>query len=144
MKLKFKIQACQTRAVQAVVDCFEGQPNTTGISYRLDPGILKQQKIDAEFGQARISYSDILESGFKNDEIYLNESQLLKNIQEVQKGDNLPLNQSVKEFKRLKKNKYQFDSNYTQKALDIAPFNLDIEMETGTGKTYCYTKTIFE
>ena len=25
-----------------------------------------------------------------------------------------------------------------------APVNLDVEMETGTGKTYCYIKTIFE
>jgi restriction endonuclease len=24
------------------------------------------------------------------------------------------------------------------------PFNLDVEMETGTGKTYCYIKTMFE
>ena len=23
-------------------------------------------------------------------------------------------------------------------------FNLDVEMETGTGKTYCYIKSIFE
>ncbi len=27
---------------------------------------------------------------------------------------------------------------------NISQVNLDIEMETGTGKTYCYTKTFFE
>ena len=37
MKLKFKKQAYQTLAVESVVDCFKGRPNTTGISYRIDP-----------------------------------------------------------------------------------------------------------
>ena len=40
MKLKFKTQAYQTAAVQAVVDCFKGQPpHHGGIRYRLDPGV---------------------------------------------------------------------------------------------------------
>ena len=44
MKLKFKTQAYQTAAVQAVVDCFKGQPpaRPEAISYRIDPG--KQAK----------------------------------------------------------------------------------------------------
>ena len=44
MKLKFKTQAYQTAAVQAVVDCFKGQPpsSSEAISYRIDPG--KQAK----------------------------------------------------------------------------------------------------
>ena len=42
MKLKFKTQAYQTAAVQAVVDCFKGQvPHHGGIRYRLDPGSQK-------------------------------------------------------------------------------------------------------
>ena len=42
MKLKFKTQAYQTAAVQAVVDCFKGQePQHGGIRYLLDPGIRK-------------------------------------------------------------------------------------------------------
>ena len=43
MKLKFKTQAYQTAAVQAVVDCFKGQPPATAeaISYRIDPGKAK-------------------------------------------------------------------------------------------------------
>jgi len=38
MKLKFKVQAFQTNAVDSVVDCFAGQPRSEGISYRIDPG----------------------------------------------------------------------------------------------------------
>jgi type III restriction enzyme len=37
MKLKFKTKVYQTRAVEAVVDCFKGQPTRSGISYRIDP-----------------------------------------------------------------------------------------------------------
>ena len=44
MKLKFKKQAFQTRAMETVVDCFKGQLNTSGISYRIDPGIEKTDR----------------------------------------------------------------------------------------------------
>jgi type III restriction enzyme len=43
MKLKFKVQPYQTVAVESVVDCFAGQPNTSGITYRIDPGIAKDK-----------------------------------------------------------------------------------------------------
>ena len=46
MKLKFKVQAYQTSAVEAVVDCFTGQPRSDGISYRIDPGRSKQIKAE--------------------------------------------------------------------------------------------------
>jgi len=38
MKLKFKQQAFQTDSVQAVVDCFQGQPKASGFKYAIDPG----------------------------------------------------------------------------------------------------------
>lgn len=37
MKLKFKIQEYQTRAVEAVVDCFKGQPEITTLNCQVDP-----------------------------------------------------------------------------------------------------------
>ncbi len=116
MKLKFKTQAYQSAAVQAVVDCFKGQPPTSAeaITYRIDPG------------QAKKGTEDLFsESGFKNAELALTDLALLDNIQQVQRGQNLPVSDT------LVKNK-------------VARVNLDVEMETGTGKTYCYIKTIFE
>lgn len=113
MKFKFKVQPYQTRAVESVVDCFKGQPNTAGISYRIDPGKEKQQ---AELYE---------KAGFKNSDIVLSDQQLLDNVQEVQRRQNLPQSASMVKTK-------------------VSPINLDVEMETGTGKTYCYTKTIFE
>lgn len=43
MKLKFKVQPYQTSAVESVVDCFaRGEVNTSGIAYRIDPGVNKK------------------------------------------------------------------------------------------------------
>jgi len=38
MKLKFNVQYYQSNAVEAVVDCFAGQPRSGGLRYRIDPG----------------------------------------------------------------------------------------------------------
>jgi type III restriction enzyme len=116
MKLKFKTQAYQTLAVQAVVDCFKGQPPASieAMSYRVDPGKAKSG-MDSLFSEA----------GFKNADLSLSDATLLANIHDVQRAQNLPVSET------LVKNK-------------VARVNLDVEMETGTGKTYCYIKTIFE
>jgi type III restriction enzyme len=115
MKLKFKTQAYQTAAVQAVVDCFAGQPPATSdaMSYRIDPGSGKR------------GIEDLFADGFKNAEVKLSERQLLENLQKVQRHQNLPISDALVKTK-------------------VSPLNLDIEMETGTGKTYCYIKTVFE
>ena len=129
MKLKFKVQPYQTAAVEAVVDCFEGQPKSDPLRYRIDPG---RQKV-ASFE---------LEEGFKNDDICLSDTALLANIQAVQKRQNLSQSRSLTDFTTL-------DSKGVRKPVaggykPGAKINLDVEMETGTGKTYCYIKTMFE
>lgn len=120
MKLKFKHQAYQTHAVEAVTDCFEGQPKLEGNKYRIDPGTLKVSKDG--FVQTEIE-EDIL--GFKNEGIILSTSQVLENIQKVQRRQNIPQSITLPDIRK-------------------SSLNLDIEMETGTGKTYCYIKTFFE
>jgi len=141
MKLKFKKQAYQKQAVDSVVNCFEGQPNTAGISYRIDPGQQTNQVLPPYLPHAQNFGA---KSGFKNGDIILTEQQILENIQKIQRNQNLPQSQSLTEFKTIKKNEFVIDENYTSKALAIAPYHFDVEMETGTGKTYCYIKTIFE
>jgi type III restriction enzyme len=119
MKLKFKTQAFQTAAVQAVVDCFRGQPPASpgAISYRIDPGKqVRGQTIGTTLGGG---------DGFRNADLQFGNKDLLNNIQQVQRGQNLPM------CEKLVKTK-------------VSDINLDVEMETGTGKTYCYIKTIFE
>jgi type III restriction enzyme len=116
MKLQFKVQRYQTDAVDAVVDCFGGQPYHSGVTYRIDPGRGAQQAL-------------IENSGFRNAEIVLSPAQLLTNIHTVQRGQNLPLSPSLAQSRAA--------------AVPNTP-NLDVEMETGTGKTYVYIKTIME
>ena len=117
MKLKFKQQGFQTDAVTAVADCFQGQPLSSGVSYRIDPGRTVETT-----GQIRI---DQEVSGFKNNDLALPLPEILKNIHSVQQRQNLPLSSELKRASGCE-------------------INLDIEMETGTGKTYCYIKTMFE
>ena len=64
MKLKFKVQPYQTNAVDAVVDCFAGQPMSKGLGYRIDPG--KADQIQ----------TSVFDEGFKNADIRLTDGQL--------------------------------------------------------------------
>ncbi|MCF6226764.1 MAG: DEAD/DEAH box helicase family protein [Xanthomonadales bacterium] len=115
--LKFKQLPYQTEAVDAVVDCFAGQPKLSSLSYRIDPG----REVDA-MGQ---SQANILTDGFKNNDLMLTPPQIFTNVQDVQQKQNLPISDELVKTKSC-------------------AINLDIEMETGTGKTYCYIKTMFE
>jgi type III restriction enzyme len=117
MKLKFKKQAYQTNAVEAVVNCFAGQPKTEGITFRVDPGRSKNAE--------QTSLLD--DSGFRNNDVALSSAQLLDNVRSVQRSQNLPLSEVLIADKKTG-----------------CKINLDVEMETGTGKTYCYIKTLFE
>ncbi|MBW8454600.1 MAG: DEAD/DEAH box helicase family protein [Pseudomonas sp.] len=132
MKLKFKVQPYQTHAVESVVDCFAGQPLSNGLTYRIDPG---QQ-----------SQANAFEDGFKNADLVLSDMQLLENIQKVQRRQNLPVSQTLVEFITFdaKGARVPVKATYKKEALAATRIHLDVEMETGTGKTYCYIKTIFE
>jgi type III restriction enzyme len=124
MRLKFKIQPFQTEAVQSVVDCFVGQEPSTGLTYRIDPGN-QRKPAKAEF--IKLPGNEPIEElpGWRNAELTIAEETLLENIQTVQRRQNLVVSKELIESAGC-------------------PCNLDIEMETGTGKTYCYIKTIFE
>ena len=126
MKFKFKIQDYQTEAVDAVVKVFEGQPFNDRVSYLRDVGKNRGWTQSSLFSDD-VSYFDGDGSGFENAPIELSDERLLDNIRALQ------LENNIKQSPALSK-----------------PFGpscrcaLDIEMETGTGKTYCYIKTIFE
>ncbi|WP_420452364.1 type III restriction-modification system endonuclease [Ilumatobacter sp.] len=121
MKLQFKVQKYQTDAVDAVVDCFAGQPKSSGVSYRIDPGRT------AALNQETLEFGESLHSGLRNGEILLSPVQVLDNLQAFQRTRGLPLAKKLSD----------------SRAAPGAP-NLDIEMETGTGKTYVYIKTMME
>lgn len=114
MKFKFKIQQYQTEAVENTVAVFKGQPSHTLSSYRRDLGVYKQ---------GRIAYTEE-ETGYCNHHLELDGQTLLRNINSVQSLYDITPSAAL--------------------AKGVAPVNLDIEMETGTGKTYVYIKTMFE
>ncbi len=148
MKFQFKIQPFQTEAAESIVNVFAGQPNLGMNKYRLDLGKRKSssgqknEQIDL-FGetedqkrkrladkyynthaQLTAEETDILEAAYSNAEMKLSPQQLLKNIHDVQTMNNI---------------KYS-----TELSSGLGAVSLDVEMETGTGKTYCYIKTMFE
>ena len=64
--------------------------------------------------------------GYRNADVELNASQLLENIHHQQVQNDIPLSKSLTATNGL------------------GACSLDVEMETGTGKTYVYIKTMFE
>lgn len=148
MKFQFKIQPFQTEAAESIVNVFAGQPNLVMSKYRLDIGKRrssseqKNEQIDL-FGetedqkrkkiadkyyntneQLTAEETDILEAAYRNAEVALSTQQLLKNIRDVQTRNNIKCS--------------------TELSSGLGAVSLDVEMETGTGKTYCYIKTMFE
>jgi len=119
MKFTFKIQPFQTEAMDAVLRAFNGQSKQDRISYRRDVGIK-----DTKAVQAALFDDDEDDTGYRNAAVELSDEQLLKNIREIQTGNNIKLSPAL------------------VKALGAV--SLDVEMETGTGKTYVYIKTMFE
>ena len=130
MKFNFKIQQYQTDAVNAVVEVFRGQPYSSGVSYIRDIGTMNKESrqlrfLPSEETPEQLELDDVLnDSGYKNEAVSLSDAQLLQNIHTLQSRNNIKLSPEL--------------------IKDMGRCSLDIEMETGTGKTYVYIKTMFE
>ena len=107
MQLKFKQQSFQNTAVDSVCRIFNGQPN-------------KSTSFTIENHSAQGELFNEVFTMWGNHEIELSDSQILANLQSVQKDNGLDVSDS------------------------LAGNIFTIEMETGTGKTYTYIKTIYE
>lgn len=124
MKFNFKIQQYQTEAVDAVVNVFSGQGFHDKTSYIRDLGTLKRQSSQIALNLDD-DEDDIYDNGgFKNEMLELSDEQLFSNIKKIQSENNIKQSPSL--------------------VNDLGRCSLDIEMETGTGKTYVYIKTMFE
>ena len=127
MKFNFKIQQYQTDAVDAVVTVFNGQGFHDKINYIRDLGKMKSKDMQMTLGftdEEMQLYDPTNDTGYKNELVELSDEQLLSNIQALQRQNNIKLSNSL--------------------VKDLGRCSLDIEMETGTGKTYAYIKTMFE
>lgn len=117
MQFKFKIQDYQTEAARAVTDVFEGQPNQAPLAYLRDMGSGIGKK-----GQRLLQLDT--DTGYGNAGLALTPDALLRNVRRIQQGNQIMESASL--------------------STEIGGICLDVEMETGTGKTYVYIKTMFE
>jgi type III restriction enzyme len=134
MKFIFKQQKYQLDAVKSVTDVFSGQPFCRLSQYTRDLGHLSAKpNSGSQMSLFQGGVSDLLVSradgddyslGFANNAIQLTDRRVLANIQSVEAKENLKIDDSLSK--------------------KMSPLDLDIEMETGTGKTYVYIRTMFE
>ena len=123
MKFKFKTQGYQQDAVNNICRVFKGQPYFDMVRYTRDLGI-RRKKNDAQIDMEDIGAYDKNDDGFENAKIILEDSDIFANIKDIQQENNYKVSEEL--------------------VRGLGRCSLDIEMETGTGKTYVYIKTIFE
>lgn len=129
MKLQFKEQQFQLDAVAAVVDCFEGQAlKTARFTLERSKELVRKAKQSAQ-NMSSLDFENELNEdiGYRNSPIQIPESLILENIRKIQ-GQN-----EIHESTKLE-----------HPTGARAACNLTIEMETGTGKTYTYIRTMYE
>lgn len=130
MKFNFRIQQYQTDAVESIVNVFKGQPFSNPVNYRRDIGKKKSavtySQVSFVGGEQEQFYftDDFDDAGFKNENLLLLDAELLSNIKEVQQNNNVKISDKI--------------------VKNLGACSLDVEMETGTGKTYVYIKTMYE
>ncbi len=126
MKLRFKHQQFQADATDAVCDVFAGQPNKTR-TFLVDQGTDEHGQTQALLGG----------TGWANPEIHLREEDILKNLRGVQKSHNIVPGRKLETMT----SKVEWDDGSKQ---SVTKPVFTVEMETGTGKTYVYIKTMYE
>lgn len=130
MKLQFESnQQYQLDVIQAAVDVFAGQPknDSSVIAGQVELG-LEGQQLSLEAASAR---GNILS---------LTEDQIVKNTREVQERNYILPVESAGQS--IVTQHHSTDIAYGETFLN--GMNFSIEMETGTGKTYVYLRTIHE
>jgi type III restriction enzyme len=129
MKLQFKEQDFQIQAVKAVVDCFEGQPiKTNRFTLERSKKLIRDAREAALGMQAMALETEVMEDiGYRNSPLQILDMQVLENIQAVQRRNDLHESKQLEHPRGIR-----------------LGYNLTIEMETGTGKTYTYIRTMYE
>lgn len=131
MKLRFKKQIFQLDAVRAVVNCFEGQQlESARFTLERTKDLIRKIKQDSnKSNQTEIEIDNDIETsiGYRNRAFTISETHILNNIKAIQDKNDIELIKSI---------------DYPPKSSKT--LNLTIEMETGTGKTYTYIRTMYE
>lgn len=116
-------QPYQTSAIEAVTDLFDGQPADADqllTRFQYAPSS-PQPTLDLPDLGGQIGFDVFEEIGAYGNNLVLDEDTVLENLQRVQDRNGLEINDDL-----------------------VDGLQFDIEMETGTGKTYVYLRTAFE
>ncbi|MFR9592726.1 MAG: DEAD/DEAH box helicase family protein [Rikenellaceae bacterium] len=125
MKLKFKNQEFQTGAVNVVADLFLGQ-----------------EQLHSSFTIEMESANSMLETDYGiGNKLVVDAKTVAENMHAVQRRQGLPLTEVFSDELLVVSSEPKTKNQ--QLTTKTAP-QFSIEMETGTGKTYVYTKTAFE
>ncbi|WP_407503208.1 restriction endonuclease [Elizabethkingia miricola] len=132
MKLKFDSkQAYQLEAIQSVIDLFEGQH-------------LNNSDFEFSFTSENSGSIKFTETGVGNN-FTLTEEEILSNLIKVQNENNLRIDEVSNTLEKLWYNEVADNKgNITDTAIATTFPNFSVEMETGTGKTYVYLRSIYE
>ena len=132
MKLQFdKNQEYQLQAIQSVIKLFDGQPlNNSDFEFTISGS-----------NNTSIQFTD---AGVGN-KLQLTEEELLKNLNKIQGENQLREDEISTSIEKLWYNDVNLPGEKISEKLITASFpNYSIEMETGTGKTYVYLRSIYE
>lgn len=132
MKLRFdKDQPHQQKAIQSVIGLFEGQ--------QLSHSDFEFSYIDTDNGSIQFTATGI------GNRLTLTEDELLTNLNKVQRANNLRADEISAVMEKLWYNGAADGKEDIPPAAVATDFpNYSIEMETGTGKTYVYLRSIYE
>ncbi|MCF7971025.1 MAG: DEAD/DEAH box helicase family protein [Methylococcaceae bacterium] len=121
-------QDYQLEAIQAVIDLFDGQPLAKGVF---------EVALKSE-----VSSLHFTDTGIAN-QLLLKPEAVLANAQAVQQRHEINVSEQLEvcSFTLTEADK---DNDTTREKSGDIPLNFTIEMETGTGKTYVYLRTIYE
>lgn len=109
-------QDFQLAAIGSIVNLFEGQPNDAQVLTTTLSGVVASEEL------ASLDFDMSFEVGAVGNNLIVDRELILANLQSVQDANGLEVSEK-----------------FVGDALEF-----DIEMETGTGKTYVYLRTIFE
>ena len=132
MKLQFdKNQEYQLQAIQSVIDLFEGQH-------------LNNSDFEFSFTDSNSGSLIFTESGVGNN-LTLTEEEITVNLLKVQENNSLKNGDASTQLEKLRYNDDTDTKGVVEGKTIVAPYpNFSVEMETGTGKTYVYLRSIYE
>jgi type III restriction enzyme len=135
MRFKFDAnQEYQVRAIEAVIDLFEGQPKQSSIGAYLPVG-QNQTTLLPPATNGQLELAEVIPGATPNT-LILSEANLLANLHKIQEQDGISTDPSLS---------YIEETVDTLSGRKIVRFpNFSVEMETGTGKTYIYLRTALE